>query len=215
MYTNEEIICRAEIECKTKKFPIHIFIIGFVFIRFFDNIYVNDKFVLWGSTYSAENTLFGWKEIMYSCHDCFQDFFFLFSIPVMTKGYKEGIFDVNQKEDILLPAGIILLAVSVIFIITFPLIVSYIKRKNSKSSFLYLTKDCVYGLKKTLFRKKTVQIKLESLSDIFSYLGIKDSFKKTETVYIWYEGGEIIFRNVKNGEEFVEAVRAQYKEDIQ
>lgn len=215
MHTDEEIICRGEFECKTRKFPIHTFIICYLLTRFVDNRLVNNIFYLWDSTYSSRNTWFGWKNIMYSCHDCFQDFFFIFSIPVMEKGYKEGAFDVNQKENIILPAGIILLAVSLIFIITFPIISSYIKRHNSKSSFLYLTKDCIYGFKKTLFSKRAVQVKLENLGDIFSYSGIRDSFKKTETLYICYEGSEIIFRNVKNGEEFVEAVRTQYKEGNQ
>lgn len=212
MHTDEEIICRAKIDCKTRRFPILTFIIVYIFTRFFDYNFVNDIFNLWGSTYSSQDTWFGWKNIMYSCHDCFQDFFFIFSIPVMEKGYREGVFDADQKENILLPAGIILLAVSLIFIIAFPLTVSYIKRKNSKNSFLILTKDCIYGFRKTLFRKKAIQIKLENLSDIFSYSGVRDSIKNVETLYISYEGGEITFRNVKNGEEFVEAVMTQYKE---
>ena len=208
----EDIFCRAEIECKTSRYPIHIFIIGYILTRFFDNSLVNDIYNLWDSTYSSKDTWYGWKNIMYSCHDCFQDFFFIFSIPVMKNGYRDGVFDVDQKENILLPAGIILLAVSVIIIIAFPFIYSYIKRHNRKSSYLYLTKDCIYGLKKTFFRKRSVWIKLENLSDIYSYENLRDTLKKVETLYISYEGGEITFRNVKNAQDFVEAVMTQYKE---
>lgn len=189
MHTNEEIICRAEIDCKTSRFPILTFITG-IFIAF-----IADQFmILKGFQYCW----FGWEDFDIWERELYV--FYLFKIPIVMKDINNGKLDFSIF-------GIILSVVSLTFIIAFPIIVSRIKRHNYKSSFLYLTKDCIYGFRKTMFRKKAVQIKLENLSDIFSYSSVRDSTKKVETLYISYEGGEITFRNLKNAQEFVEAVR--------
>lgn len=49
----EDIICRAEINCKTSKYPIHIFIIGYMLTRFFDNSLVNDIYIIGGTAHTV------------------------------------------------------------------------------------------------------------------------------------------------------------------